>query len=355
MNTEELKRYNRHLILPEIGMKGQQKLKQAKVLVIGAGGLGCPALQYLVAAGVGYIGIVDDDKVDESNLQRQILFSTEDIGEYKVKVAKEKLSKQNPFIYIATHQCYINNQNALAIIDKYDIVVDGSDNFPTRYLLNDACVLLNKVLVFGSIFKFQGQVSVFNYKDGPTYRCLYPTPPRENEVPNCSEIGVIGILPGIVGTLQANEVIKIITEIGEVLSGKLLTFDALSAAFETFTFSINPTNKTITELSDYQLLCNTATGVVENEISAQELKQKIASKEKFQLIDVREFYENDLNNIGGELIPMNEIEENLDKLKRDVPIVFYCQNGSRSKTVVNLLLKKGFQNIFSLTKGLTDF
>src|ERR1035437_2494874 len=237
MTTEEKRRYARHIILPEIGLEGQQKLKQAKVLVVGAGGLGCPVLQYLTAAGVGTLGIIDFDTVDESNLQRQVLYSTEDIGKHKAAIAKEKLEKQNPDINLVSHVAHLTSANALEIISQYDIVVDGSDNFATRYLVNDACVILNKVLVFGSIFKFEGQVSVFNYKGGPTYRCLYPEAPAEGDVPNCAEIGVLGVLPGIVGTLQANEVIKIITGIGDILSGKLLTLDALTMQFNTFTIT----------------------------------------------------------------------------------------------------------------------
>lgn len=350
-STEELNRYNRHIILPEIGIEGQEKLKQAKVLVIGAGGLGCPLLQYLVAAGVGHIGIVDNDKVDESNLQRQILYSSEDIGKYKAEVAKEKLSQQNPFINLTSHISYLTSQNASQLISQYDIIVDGSDNFPTRYLVNDACVILNKPLVFGSVFKFEGQVSVFNYKDGPTYRCLYPTPPAPDEAPNCSEVGVIGVLPGIIGTLQANEVIKIITGIGEVLSGKLLTIDALSMNVETFSFVPNSENKKISVLTDTEQLCSNPV----KEISAEELKQKINLKEEFQLIDVRELVEYNLKNIGGELIPLHKLQENINKIKKNIPVIIHCQSGIRSKKAVELLNKKGYENIFSLTKGLVDF
>jgi molybdopterin/thiamine biosynthesis adenylyltransferase len=220
MTNEELKRYDRHIILPEIGIEGQQKLMQASVLVIGAGGLGCPLLQYLVAAGVGTIGIVDDDTIDESNLQRQILYNIHDIGKAKVSVAIEKLSAQNPFCKFNSHQQRLAADNALEIIANYDIVVDGSDNFPTRYLVNDACVMLDKTLVFGSVFKFEGQVAVFNYNGSATYRCLYPDPPASEDVPNCSDIGVLGVLPGLTGLMQATEVINIITGLGEVLSNR---------------------------------------------------------------------------------------------------------------------------------------
>ncbi|MBI2269571.1 MAG: molybdopterin-synthase adenylyltransferase MoeB [Bacteroidetes bacterium] len=350
-STAELNRYNRHIILPEIGIEGQKKLKQAKVLVIGAGGLGCPVLQYLAAAGVGHIGIIDDDRVDESNLQRQILYSTGDIGKCKAEVAKEKLSAQNPFVHLISHISYLISDNAISIIKDYNLVVDCSDNFPTRYLVNDACVLLNKPLVFGSIFKFEGQVSVFNYKGGPTYRCLYPAPPPANEVPNCSEIGVIGVLPGIIGTLQANEVIKIITGIGEVLSGKLLTLDTLSMNFETFSFDLVPENKNISSLADYQQLC----GIPVKEISGEELKRKIKLKEEFQLIDVRESAEYNLKNIGGELIPLNELMNYIDKIKKNIPVIIHCQSGTRSRKAVELLNSKGFGNVYSLKRGLVDF
>jgi len=350
MTNEELKRYARHIILSEIGLEGQQKLKQARVLVIGAGGLGCPVLQYLTAAGVGTIGIVDFDKVDGSNLQRQVLYSTEDVGKPKAQIAKEKLGKQNPYINLIAHVTQLTAVNALEIISLYDIVVDGSDNFATRYLVNDACVMLNKILVFGSIFKFDGQVSVFNYNDGPTYRCLYPEPPAEGEVPNCAEIGVIGVLPGIIGTLQANEVIKIIVGVGEVLSGKLLVFNALTMQFDTFGIRANPVNKKINKLIDYNIFCNSTF-----EISADELKEKIKSKQDFQLLDVRELQEYKLKNIGGILIPLNELVTNLDKLSREKEIIVHCASGVRSKKAVTILKENGFTKVYNLKNGLLDF
>jgi len=350
MTNEEKIRYARHLILPEIGVEGQQKLKQAKVLVIGAGGLGCPVLQYLTAAGVGTIGIVDFDKVEESNLQRQILYSAGDIGKYKVDVAKEKLSKQNPFINIISYRLRIASENALDIIFGYDIVVDGSDNFATRYLINDACVILNKPLVFGSIFKFQGQLSVFNYKGGPTYRCLYPEPPVDGEILNCAEIGVIGVLPGIVGALQANEAIKIITEVGEVLNEKLLTFDSLTVQFNTFDIVADPENKKIKKLIDYELFCGSV-----KEITAEELKQKIKLKENFQLIDVREPAEYQIKNIGGMLIPLGELANNFDKINSEKEIIVHCAGGVRSKKAARVLIEQGFKKVYSLKNGLLDF
>jgi len=351
MTSEELTRYNRHIILPEIGLEGQEKLKQAKVLVIGAGGLGCPVLQYLVAAGVGHIGIVDDDKVDESNLQRQILYSTWDIGKSKAITAFEKLSAQNPYCQLKAYPVRLNNGNALEILKDYDIVVDGTDNFPTRYLVNDACVILDKPLVFGSVFKFEGQVAVFNYNGSATYRCLYPQPPAADEVPNCSEIGVLGVLPGIVGVIQANEVIKMITETGEVLSNKLLRLDALSMSFDTFSFSLNPSNKEINSFSDYEEFC----GVGVREITADELKEKISQHEDIQIIDVREPAEYEIRNIGGTLIPLASLADNLDKIRLDVPVIVHCQGGGRSKKAAKLLQEKGYNNVLSLKDGVRGY
>ncbi len=350
MTKDEKIRYARHLILPEIGLEGQQKLKQAKVLVIGAGGLGCPVLQYLTAAGVGTIGIVDFDKVEESNLQRQILYSTEDVGKYKSEIAKEKLAKQNPFVKLTAYCHLLTAANALEVISHYDVVVEGSDNFATRYLVNDACVILNKPFVFGSVFKFEGQISVFNYKNGPTYRCLYPEPPTEGEMPNCAEIGVIGVLPGIIGTIQANEVIKIIIGIGEVLRGKLLAIDSLTMQFNIFDITVTSENKKIDKLIDYELFCGSV-----NEINAEELKNKIKLKEDFQLIDVREKAEYQIKNIGGILIPLGELANSIDKIKSDKEIIVHCASGTRSKKAVNFLKEKGFIKVYNLKNGLLDF
>ena len=351
MTNEELRRYNRHIILPEIGLDGQMKLKQAKVLVIGAGGLGCPVLQYLVTAGVGTLGIADDDKVDESNLQRQILYSDQDIGKPKAQVAAERLKAQNPYCQFKIYQVRLTASNALGILSDYDIVVDGSDNFPTRYLVNDACVMLNKPLVFGSVFKFEGQVAVFNFEGSATYRCLYPLPPASEEVPNCSEIGVLGVLPGIVGLLQASEVIKMITGIGEVLSNRLLRFDALSLNFETFSFQLNASNKSIKSFADYDQFC----GAGVKEISAEQLKEKIRRKENIQIIDVREPAEYEVKNIGGLSIPLRELADNLAKIEREIPVIIHCQGGTRSKKAVALLMEKGFDNVLSLKGGIADF
>lgn len=350
LNKEEINRYSRHILLPELGEEGQLKLKNAKVLVVGAGGLGCPVLQYLCAAGIGTIGIVDFDKVEESNLQRQVLYSTEDIGKHKAEVAKEKLAKQNPHINLITHTSYLNSSNALEIISGYNIVVDGSDNFSTRYLVNDACVILNKILVFGSIFKFEAQVSLFNYKSGPTYRCLYPEPPGYGDVPNCAEIGVLGVLPGICGTFMANEVIKIIAEIGEVLSGKLLMFNILTMRFNSIEINLVPENRNIKKLIDYDIFCGNT-----NEITAFQLKQKIESKEDFQLIDVREREEYQLKNIGGILIPLGKLKENLNQIDLEKDVIVHCASGARSKKAISILQENGFTKVYNLKNGLLDF
>lgn len=350
LSEKEKIRYARHLILPEVGEAGQTRLKAARVLVIGAGGLGCPVLQYLVAAGVGNIGVIDGDVVEESNLQRQILFSHADIGQKKSDLAVKKLKAQNAFVDLKSYAERLTSQNALRIFENYDVVVDGSDNFPTRYLVNDACVMLNKTLVFGSIFKFEGQVSVFNYKNGPTYRCLYPEPPADGDVPNCAEIGVIGILPGICGTLMANEVIKIITGVGKVLSGELLSFNAITTQFDHFTFSVNPKNRNIHAFSDYEQFC-----AMSNEISASQLKKKIERKEDFQLIDVREKQEYDQKNIGGILIPLNALEKNLSQIDGSKETIVHCASGARSKKAVQLLREKGFTKVYNLRNGLLDF
>lgn len=351
MTNEELRRYNRHIILPEIGLEGQQKLMAAKVLVIGAGGLGCPLLQYLVAAGVGTLGIIDDDNVEESNLQRQILYTMADIGKPKVHAAIERLKAQNPHCLFNGYDARLTSENALQILKEYDIIVDGTDNFPTRYLVSDACVMLGKPLVFGSVFKFEGQVAVFNFNGSATYRCLYPQPPSAEEVPNCSDIGVLGILPGIVGLLQANEVIKMITEVGEVLNGKLLRFDALSMSFETFSFNLNEANKNIQSFADYDQFCNSSV----KEISAEELKERIRLKEDLQIIDVREPAEYEVKNIGAVSIPLRQLADNLDKIERHKPVIIHCQGGSRSKKAVALLAEKGFNNVLSLKGGIAEF
>jgi adenylyltransferase/sulfurtransferase len=352
ITTQELNRYQRHILLPEIGMEGQEKLKGAKVLVIGCGGLGCPVLQYLAAAGIGGLGIIDYDIVEESNLQRQVLFSTKDIGKPKVFVAKENLEKYNPFVTITVFNKKIEVSNALDIIRQFEIIVDCSDNFSTRYLVNDACVILDKPLVSGSIYKFEGQVTVFNYLKGPTYRCLYPNPPQQEIVSNCSETGVLGTLTGLTGTLMANEVIKVITGMGNVLNGKLLTFDLLSSRFLTFEYKPDPKNREITKLaSEYNETC---AGEIK-EITGQELKEKILRNEPLQIIDVREPDEFLERNIGGILIPLGQLEKNMDKIKKDIPSVLVCRSGVRSMHAAKILQKNNYYNIYNLKGGLIKY
>jgi adenylyltransferase/sulfurtransferase len=364
----ELARYNRHIIIPEFGLEAQQKLKAAKVLVIGSGGLGSPVLLYLAAAGVGKIGIVDFDRVDDSNLQRQVLFGVESVGQPKVEAAKRRLEALNPHIEIKVYDTLINSQNALDIIKDYDVVADGTDNFPTRYLVNDACVLLGKTNVYASIFQFEGQVSVFNYRNaagelGPNYRDLYPTPPPPGLVPSCAEGGVLGVLPGIIGSMQASEVIKVITGVGEPLSGRFFIFDALN--FETRTFKIkrrddnpiNGKNPTITQLIDYEMFCGMK--VVERpvkEITVQEFLQWQTLGEKYQLIDVREPHEYEAANIGAELIPLATVAANADRFEKDIKVVVHCRSGVRSaKAIRELEDKFGFDNLYNLKGGILAY
>lgn len=349
LSKEEVKRYQRHIILSEIGKEGQEKLKNAKVLVIGAGGLGCPILQYLTSAGVGTIGIIDFDTVDESNLQRQILFTSNDIGKNKAISAKEALQKQNPFVTFLTFENALTSENALRIIQGFDIVVDGSDNFATRYLVNDACVILKKPLVFGAIFKFDGQIAVLNYKNGPTYRCLFPEPPTPNSVPNCSDIGVLSVLPGIIGTLQANETLKVILEIGEVLSGKVFTFDALTMQSFVFEFDKNKENTQIKKLIDYDFFCRTSPLIVSEELSYDEI-EKLTD---FLWIDVRVPSEYEDDNLGGLNFPLESLAIHYKKIPNDQFIVLYCQYGQRSKKALSFLKEKGFTKIAHLKGGLS--
>jgi len=352
-SIKEKEQYSRHFILEKIGIEGQEKLKKSKVLVIGAGGLGCPILQYLTAAGVGTIGIVDNDTVDQSNLQRQILFSIDDIGKPKVTCAVKRLKQLNPFVTFNTYQKFLSSENALEIFENYDIIVDGSDNFQTRYLSNDAAVLTNKPLVFGAIFKFEGQVSVFNYQNGPTYRCLFPIPPTANSIPNCSDIGVLGVLPGIIGCLQANEVLKMICGLGGVLQGKLLSFNALSLQQNLLNFKKNETIK-IDKLIDYDVFC----GIKKNdsiEITSSELKTEL-QKNNTTLIDVRKKMEREHSNIGGLHIPLHQFQQKLDELEEFENIVIYCQVGQRSLIAAKIALEKyPHKNIKSLTGGLESW
>jgi len=348
LSQQEKARYSKQLILPELGIGGQEKLQSAKVLVVGAGGLGCPVLQYLVVAGVGEIGIVDGDTVDISNLQRQVLYSEQEIGQQKVAVAEKKLTALNPHIKIKTYPFFIDDTNALEVIIDYDIVVDGSDNFSTRYLVNDACVILDKPMVSGAIYKFEGQVSVFNYNNGPTYRCIFPEPPGADESPNCADIGVIASLPGIIGTIQANEVIKIITGIGEVLSGKLLVINTLNMETHTFHFKLNEANKNITELKTTQQYCE----VQMKAIDYGELQRMMQSIKDIQLVDVREHEEHEIGNIGGVNIPLSQIETSYHLLDKETPVIVYCASGARSNHFAKRLVANGFKQVLNLESGI---
>ncbi len=350
-SKEENKQYSRHLILDEIGVIGQEKLKASKVLVIGAGGLGCPILQYLTAAGVGNIGIIDNDTVDQTNLQRQILYTHKDIGKFKAEVAANRLAELNPFVNFKVYVEKLTTQNALNLFSNYDIIVDGSDNFPTRYLANDAAILTNKPLVFGSIFKFEGQVTVFNYQNGPTYRCLYPNPPQANAVPNCSEIGVLGVLPGIIGTIQANEVLKMICELGAVLSGKLLTLNALTMEQYKLNFKKNDTIKITSLENDYHFFCGISKKH-QQEITFAELQN---SPENYTLLDVRNNLEREHFNIGGLHIPLHELESRYDEIPTEKPIVVYCKAGIRSKITIEILERKNLKTTFiNLKNGINS-
>lgn len=367
-SKEEHARYNRHIIIPEFGLESQQKLKAAKVLVVGSGGLGSPALLYLAAAGIGQIGIVDFDVVDDSNLQRQILFGVESIGVPKVEAARQRLLALNPHISIRVYNEQLTSQNALDIIKEYDVVADGTDNFPTRYLVNDACILAGKPNVYASIFQFEGQVSVFNYVNakgirGPNYRDLYPTPPPPGLVPSCAEGGVLGVLPGIIGSMQASEVIKVITGIGETLSGRFFIFDALN--FETRTFKIskrddNPIsgkNPSIRELIDYEQFCGMkAIEKPVKEITVKDLYDLQVTGEKLQLIDVREPHEYDIVNLGGELIPLATVLDNANRIDTDKMVVVHCKMGGRSaKAIRELEEKYGFKNLYNLKGGILAY
>lgn len=361
---EELKRYSRHLALPEIGKEGQLKLKKAKVLIIGAGGLGSPAAVYLAAAGVGTIGIVDYDKIDLSNLQRQILYSKEDIGKNKTAVIKKQLEKINNNIKIITYDEKLTSNNALNIIKNYDVVIDGSDNFPTRYLVNDACVLLKKPDVYGSVYRFDGQASVFNYRNGPCYRCLFPNPPPADLIPNCAEAGVLGVLPGVIGTVQATEAIKIILGKGKVLSGRLLVYNALDMTFMELNAKKNENcpscseNPAITKLIDYENFCNNKNEKInKDEITAKELKKMMENNEDFILMDVREKAEQDMCKIeNAKLASFTEIVKGnlkiFNNIGKNKKIVLYCHTGNRSAYVLNLLKKKGYKDVKNLIGGI---
>jgi molybdopterin/thiamine biosynthesis adenylyltransferase/rhodanese-related sulfurtransferase len=366
LTTDDLSRYSRHLILPEVGMEGQQKLKAARVLCVGTGGLGSPLALYLTAAGIGTLGLVDFDVVDSSNLQRQIIHSTKDIGRKKIDSAEEKLKALNPAITIVKHETMLSSANALEIIKDYDIVADGTDNFPTRYLVNDACVLLNKPNAYGSIFRFEGQASVFATETGPCYRCLYPEPPPPGLVPSCAEGGVLGILPGLIGVIQATEVIKLILGKGDPLIGRLLLLDALGMRFRELKLRKNPEcpvcgkNPTLTKLIDYEQFCgiipetpqekNMKNGIPQ--LSVKDYKSRIDKGEELFLLDVREPYEYQIAQIGGTLIPQNDVPNRLAEIPRDKEIVVQCRSGARSQRIAEFLKQSGYTNVVNLAGGI---
>jgi len=367
LTNEEILRYSRHLIMPEVGMEGQLKLKSARVLLIGTGGLGAPLGLYLTAAGVGHIGLVDFDVVDFTNLQRQVTFGTSDVGKPKTAAASARLTNLNPDVQIATYETRLTSENALELFKGYDIVVDGTDNFPTRYLVNDACLLLGKPNVYGSIFRFEGQVTVFGMPDGPCYRCLYPEPPPPGLVPSCAEGGVLGVLPGIVGSLQALETIKLIIGKGESLSGRLVLFDALAMKFRELKLKKNahcplcgPQRK-IHELIDYNEFCGVR-GEEEQEsnlhvpeISARELKNRLDKGEDIYILDVREPHEYQICNINGHLIPLGELPRRVHELDSAREIVAHCKSGKRSAQAVDFLKQAGFRKIYNLHGGILSW
>jgi len=363
LSNEEILRYSRHLIMPEVGMEGQQKLKAARVLCIGAGGLGSPLALYLAAAGVGTLGIVDFDVVDYTNLQRQIIHATADVGRKKLESAAEKLTAINPFVNVRAFETRLSSANALELFREFDMVADGTDNFPTRYLVNDACVLTGKPNVYGSIFRFEGQASVFATEEGPCYRCLYPEPPPPGLVPSCAEGGVLGILPGLVGVIQATEVIKLILGKGDSLIGRLLLVDALSMKFRELKLRKNPDcpacggHRTITKLIDYNEFCGirgeekpVAGGI--SEIQVEELKRRLDAKEDLFVLDVREPHEYQICNIGGHLIPLGDLPRRVNELDSSREIVAHCRSGVRSAKAVDFLQQAGFKKVHNLAGGI---
>jgi molybdopterin/thiamine biosynthesis adenylyltransferase/rhodanese-related sulfurtransferase len=357
LSTEELLRYNRQILVPELGLDGQQCLKRGSVLVIGAGGLGSPALLYLAAAGIGRIGVLDFDKVDVSNLQRQVLYAASDAGSPKAIKASERIRLLNPLIQVETHYVALDRTNALDIISRYDVIIDGSDNLPTRYLVNDACLLMNKTLIYGAIFQFEGHVSVFNQEmadgtRGPNYRDLFPEPPPPEMVPACGVSGVIGTLPGIIGSMQAHEAIKVLTKIGNTLSGRLMIFDGLDFTTHFLNIKHNEKNAPVTHLIDYDLFCNPADPNHINEITAEGLKLLIDGKAAIQLVDVREPFEFDLVNIGGINIPVNALADGVTLIDKGVPVILLCKSGQRSHLAAQRLTEMGFTNVRNMKGGL---
>ena len=359
LSIDEMKRYSRHVVIPEFGVQGQIRLKQSSVLVVGAGGLGSPLAYYLAAAGIGRMGLVDFDTVDYTNLQRQILHTTQDVGRSKLQSAVEKLTAVNPFVKLETYETRLTPKNALEILKSYDVVVDGTDNFPTRYLVNDACVILKKPNVYGSIFRFEGQVSVFYAEEGPCYRCLYPKPPPPGMVPSCAEGGVLGILPGIIGTLQANETVKLLTGLGDTLIGRLILFDALGMKFREVRIKKDPEcpvcghDPTVTALIDYEEFCGVNAvepPPVVPEISAKELSH---TRSTVVLVDVRDPHELEIARIPDTVhIPLPELLDRMGELEKDSDIVVHCRSGVRSARAAKLLLDTGFTRVRSLRGGI---
>jgi adenylyltransferase/sulfurtransferase len=364
LSKEEILRYSRHLIMPEVGLDGQLKLRQAKVLLIGTGGLGAPLGLYLAAAGVGHLGLVDFDVVDFTNLQRQVTFSTSDVGKPKTEATKARLSALNPAIEIEAFETRLTSENAFDLFRDFDIIVDGTDNFPTRYLVNDACVLLGKPNVYGSIFRFEGQATVFGYPGGPCYRCLYPEPPPPGLVPSCAEGGVLGVLPGIVGAIQAMETIKLILGTGEPLVGRLLLFDALGMRFRELKLHKNPAcpvcgpNRTITKLIDYEEFCGirgeeapAATNGIP-ELTAREVKARLDHGDDLFILDVREPHEYQICNLQGKLIPLGELPRRVHELDSSREMVVHCRSGKRSADAIQFLQKAGFKKLWNLKGGV---
>jgi adenylyltransferase/sulfurtransferase len=370
LNAEEIKRYSRHLIMPEVGMDGQRRIKAGSVLCIGAGGLGSPAAMYLAAAGVGRIGIVDFDVVDYSNLQRQLLHTTNDVGRTKLESAKDKINALNPHVQVETFEEALSSDNAMRLFKGYDVILDGTDNFPTRYLVNDACVLMGIPNAYGSIFRFEGQASVFATKDGPCYRCLYPEPPPPGLVPSCAEGGVLGVLPGVIGVIQATETIKLMTGIGNPLIGRFLIYDALNMKFRELRLRKDPdcpvcgTHPTVTKLIDYDQFCgitpaqdvSTGASVSESDITPVELKKKLDAGETPFILDVREPNEYQINRIAGStLIPLGELPRRYQELPRDREIITQCKMGGRSAKAQDFLKTVGFTNVKNLKGGILEW
>ena len=361
LDKEELIHYSRHLLLSEIGREGQEKLKSAKVLLIGAGGLGCPAAVYLGAAGVGTLGIIDFDKVDVSNLHRQIAFHKSDVGRYKAEVLRERIEANNPYVSVKIYKERFSLENSQTLFDEYDIIVDGCDNFSTRYLSNDAAFFAGKPLVYGAIHKFQGQASVFNLNSGPCYRCLFPEPPEADAVPNCAEAGVLGVLPGIIGTIQATEAVKLIIGSEGSLSGRFLTYDAMQMSFKEFKLGKNPScplcgnSPKITSLEELEILCSSQQEKLakDSEILPEEVDKMRSSGEDLMIIDLREEYEREICCIkGSEHIPLSMLGSVSKMLPGDKKIVFYCHKGQRSLEAVRSVREQGMKNCFSLAGGI---